>query len=57
VAIIFKKIDKLLHLSNSLTDCHEIWHDDAQWVNGPIDYMAIEKFKFKKIQNDGWPSC
>jgi len=32
VAVAMSENFRILYLTNSLTDLHEAWHDDAEWV-------------------------
>jgi len=43
---------KLPYFNNGLTDCHEIWHNDAVWLSA--SYLPL-KFEYLVIQYGGWP--
>jgi len=46
------KIEKSPYLSNALTDCREIWHDDAYWH---VDtYFPYGQLKTQPFKNPKW---
>ena len=48
-----KNRHKLPCFNNGLTDCHDIWHDDAFWPS--VSYLPL-KFEYLLIQDGGWPT-
>jgi len=46
------KVEKLLYLSNGLTDRQEIWHGDTVWPPDPSNRQDVE---ILKLQDGGGP--